>query len=124
MAYVDGSDATEQVANFYRQYINPRTTPAFQKYLINGYGNNNLRFYTDYYQHGFDPVTCSTTLPIKVTAALVSAGPVATVNAIAEYTNNTKDNIVARIVLDDQGIKIDSIACSGNKGNLLPGLTP
>ena len=121
LAYVDGSDATEQVANFYRQYTKPGATPAFQKFLIKGYGTNNLLFYTEYYQHGFDPITCSTTMPTKVTVALVSTGPVATVNAVAEYSDNSKENIVARVVLDDQGLNIDSITCPAAKGNLAPG---
>jgi len=119
-AYVDGNEATDQVANFYRQYTKPGTTPAFQKFLIKGYGTNNLLFYTEYYQHGFDPITCSTTRPIKVTAALVSTGPVTTVKAIAEYPDNSKENIVARVVIDDKGLNIDSITCPAAKGNLPP----
>ena len=121
LAYVDGNEATDQVANFYRQYIKPGATPAFQKFLIKGYGTNNLLFYSEYYQYGFDPITCSTTMPIKVTAALVSTGPVATVKAIAEYPDRSKANIVARVVIDDQGLNIDSITCPGAKGNLAPG---
>ena len=122
--FVDGSDATDQVANFYQQYINPSTNPDFQKVLVGAAGNKNLVFYSNYYQHGFDPITCSAAMPIKVTTALVSAGPVATVNAITEYSDNSKENIVARVVLDNQGLKIDSITCPGAKGNLPPGRTP
>ena len=121
LAYVDGNEATDQVANFYRQYIKPGATPAFQKFLIKGYGTNNLLFYTVYYQHGFDPVTCSTTMPIKVTAALVATGPVATVKAVAEYPDHSKGNIVARVVFDDRGLNIDAVTCPGTKGNLPPG---
>ena len=121
MAYVDGSEATNQVANFYRQYIKPGTTPAFQKFLIKSYGNGNLLFYTEYYRHGFDPIVCSTKMPAKVTTTLDSTGPVATVNAIAQYPDNSKENIVARVVLDDRGLNIDSIACPGVQGNLPAG---
>lgn len=113
--YVDGEAAADQVENFYQQYLNPRTLS--KRMLVEGYGNKNLAFYYDYYQHGFDPIVCSTEVPVEVTASLVSTGPVAVVNALAKYTDGTKSNIVVRVVLND-GMEIDSITCPGDKGNL------
>ncbi len=117
--YVDGDVATQQVSNFYRQYINPNTKPEFRPRMIDGYGSKNLVFYDQYYQHGFDPIICSTVMPIKVTALLVSTGPVATVSAVAEYPDGTKSTIVTTVVLNG-ALQIDSITCPGDKGNLPP----
>jgi hypothetical protein len=118
--YVDGATATQQVANFYQQYMNPNTPLALRLKLIEAFGNKNLLFYSEYYRHGFDPITCSAAMPTKVNASLVSTGPVAIVNADLEYPDNTKATIVAKVVLDDEGVSIDSITCPGNKGNLQP----
>lgn len=116
--YVDGSTATDQVEAFYQQYLNPRT-PARDK-LIGLYGSHNLVFYSQYYQHGFNPITCSTVDPTKVVASLVSTGPVAHVKATASYANGATADILTTVVLNDNGIQIDSITCPGDKGNLFP----
>lgn len=117
--YVDGDDAAEQVGNFYRQYIASADKPEFQKILISGYGDQNLVFYDEYYQHGFDPITCSVAMPTKVTASLVSTGPVAVVNAFATYPDSTRATMKVRVTLSDK-LGIDSITCPDPKGNLPP----
>lgn len=125
--YVDGPSATDQVANFYQQYIDQRLTakfPDYHKTLIEGYGSRNLVFYNQYYRHGFDPIICSNVMPTKVTANLVSTGPVATVKASLEYPDKTNTTVTARVVLDDEGLQIDSLTCPGAKGNLPPASAP
>lgn len=119
LAYVDGNDAVEQVSNFYHQYLSETGKPDFQKHLISVVGDQNLVFYNDYYQHGFNPITCSTVTPTNVTASLVSTGPVATVKALATYPDHTTAAITAKVVLSDK-LAIDSITCPGDKGNLPP----
>jgi hypothetical protein len=124
--YVDGPDAVAQVANFYSQYIdahNIQKVPGYHDKLIAAYGNSNLVFYSQYYDHGFDPITCSTVMPQKVTASLVATGPVATVNAVAEYPDDTKSTIIATVVLHD-ALQIDTITCPGAKGHLPPERLP
>lgn len=119
LAYVDGNDAVAQVSNFYKQYLADANNPAFQKRLISVSGDQNLVFYNDYYQHGFDPITCSTDTPTSVTASLVSTGPVATVNALATYPDHTTANITVKVTLTDR-LNIDSVTCPDTKGNLPP----
>lgn len=118
-AYVDGNGAVTQVSNFYRQYLADANKPDFQKKIVATYGSQNLAFYDSYYRHGFDPITCSATVPINVTASLISTGPVATVKALATYPDHTTATIVAKVVLTD-ALKVDSITCPGAKGNLPP----
>lgn len=119
LAYVDGGDAVNQVANFYKQYIDPSTSGTFRSVLIKGYGDKNLSFYSQYYLHGFDPITCSSVMPAKVTASLVSTGPVAKVNAKEYFSDGTKLTINTTVVLSDK-LAIDSVTCPGSKGNLPP----
>jgi hypothetical protein len=122
LAHVDGIDATDQVANFYKQYIDTRNIqriPGYQSRLIEAYGSQNLVFYSRYYQHGFDAITCSTVMPTKVTASLVSTGPMAIVNAVAAFPDGSTAIIKATVVLTDK-LAIDSITCPGEKGNLPP----
>jgi hypothetical protein len=125
MPYVDGAVAAEHVGNFYRQYMSvPKNSPAYptdaeyQNRMIEGYGSKNLEFYNEYYQHGFDPITCSTVMPTSADVSLASTGPVATVNVYASYPNGSKATIVATVVLNNEGMEIDSIACPDGKGNL------
>ena len=119
LAYVDGNDAVDQVANFYRQFINPRTPTAIRPKLIEAAGDKNLVFYSQYYQHGFDPITCSTVMPTELTTSLVSTGPVAYVNAVAKLPDSSSLTIKVTVVLSDK-LAIDSITCPGAKGDLPP----
>lgn len=119
LAYVDGTEATEEVANFYRQYIDPETSMDTRRTLLRGFGTDGLAFYSQYYQHGFDPITCSVFVPKAVTTSLVSTGPTATVNAVAEYTDGRKATIVTTVVLTDR-LLIDSVTCPGSQGHLPP----
>lgn len=119
MAYIDSNDAVDQVSNFYRQYLDNAAKPDIQKELVGAYGSQNLVFYNDYYQHGFNPITCSIDTPTNVTATLVSTGPVATVKALATYPDHSTATITAKVTLTD-ALKIDSITCPGTKGNLPP----
>ncbi|HEX8182451.1 MAG TPA: hypothetical protein VF575_02505 [Candidatus Saccharimonadales bacterium] len=122
LAYVDGTDAAAHVASFYKQYIDPRTPAANKLKFIDAYGNKNLLFYSQYYLHGFDPITCSQDAPTDVSTSLASTGPVATVNVIplSPDADGTTETITARVVLDEEGLSIDSITCPGNKANLPP----
>ena len=122
-AYVDGNNAATQVENFYKQYTNLgniQRIPGYRQGLITSFGSENLVFYSKYYQHGFDPINCSDVMPTTVTTSLISTGPVANINAFAVYPDKTKATIKARVVLNENGLKIDSIACPDDKGNLLP----
>ncbi len=117
LAYVDGNDAVTQVSNFYSQYIHGAKT--FQTRLVSIYGDQNLAFYDAYYQHGFDPITCSATPPTSVSVSLVSTGPVATVKALATYPDHSTASITAKVVLTNE-LKIDSITCPGSMSGLPP----
>jgi hypothetical protein len=119
LAYVDGNDATDQVANFYRQYIALADEPDRQQKLIPVYGNENLTFYSRYYRHGFDPITCSTLRVSDVSASVIAPGPVAHVKAMLTYIDHSSAQIEAVVVLSDR-LAIDSLTCPGAKGNLPP----
>lgn len=119
LAYVDGAEATQQVSNFYRQYLANADKPDDQKKLIAKYGNQNLEFYNEYYQHGFDPITCSRMAPTKVTTSLSSTGTNAVVKVLASYPDHTISTLMARVVLSDE-MEIDSITCPSPIGNLPP----
>lgn len=117
LPYVDGTAAIEQVNNFYRQYIVSDT--AQQREIINGYGSDNLQFYATYYQHGFDPITCSEVMPVTVSSTLVSTGQVATVKTEMRYPDATTSEVLTTVVLNGE-MQIDSISCPGPRGHLLP----
>jgi hypothetical protein len=119
LAHIDGNDAVAQVANFYKQYLADASNATFQGRLVSTYGSQNLAFYDNYYQHGFDPITCSTTLPTSVSASLASTGPVAAITAHATYPDHTTANITVRVILTDR-LEIDSITCPAPMGNLPP----
>ena len=121
LAYVDGAEATQHVSNFYRQYLANADKPENQKKLIAKYGNQSLEFYNEYYQHGFDPITCSGVTPVKATTSLVSTGSHAVVKVLATYPDQTTSTIQARVVLSDE-MEIDSIACPSPNRDLPPKL--
>jgi hypothetical protein len=50
----------------------------------------------------------------------VSTGAEAVIDAAAFYPDNTKQIIRVHVVLGDEGMKIDSVKCPGDKGNLAP----
>jgi len=117
--YVDGHDAVHQVSEFYRLYPAEANSETARKALVSAFGDDNLVFYSQYYQHGFDPMTCSTIMPTKVAASLISAGPVAIVKAHATYPDGMIQDITVRVTVNT-GLAIDSITCPGKKGNLPP----
>ena len=120
--YITAEAATNQVNNFYQQYLNPKkeSPEASRNYYVSQYGSKNLVFYKTYYQHGFDPIVCSVTMPISVTATNVQPGAGATVKARATYLDGTTSDIGLTLVLSSEGFKIDSITCPDGKGNLAP----
>ncbi len=120
--YVTADAARDQVNNFYQQYLNPRKDKIEESRnaFVSGYGDKNLVFYKDYYQHGFDPIVCSSVMPTTVAVKSVEAGPGAVVNAEAKYPDGSTTNIVLTAVLNTEGFRIDSITCPGTKGNLPP----
>lgn len=118
--YVAAQEAREQVDNFYAQYIQTSGRPESQRKILASYGSRNLEFYNDYYQHGFNPITCSPATPVKVTVLQATAGPTAKVTVRVEQPDGQDQTLVATVVVNDQGLKIDSIACSGDRGNLPP----
>lgn len=117
--HVDGKIASDQVNSFYQQYISPQT-PNKRK-LVQLAGTENLLFYYDYYQHGFDPIVCSAVMPTKVAAALGVTGTTAIVNVTATYPDATTQVIAVRVIFD-KGVDIDAVKCPGQKGALSPGV--
>src|SRR6185369_703714 len=85
--YITADAARDQVNNFYRQYLHPRkdAPEESRKAFVSAYGDKNLAFYRDYYQHGFDPIVCSSAMPTSVTATSVQPGVGAVVNVEAKY---------------------------------------
>lgn len=118
--YVIAHQAREQVNNFYKQYIEDNNKPELRPLLLRGYGSNNLVFYNSYYQHGFDPITCSSLVPTAAAITRVLPGTVATVYADISYADHSTSIIKATVLINNDGIKIDSITCPGDKGNLTP----
>ena len=120
--YITADEARSQVNNFYQQYLHPKAdTPDQSRQLyIRGYGDKNLVFYSQYYQHGFDPIVCSTIMPTSVTATSIQPGAGAVVNAKADYPDGSTATIVLTLVLNIEGFRIDSITCPGDKANLAP----
>ena len=119
MPYVDGDAAVQQVESFYKNYTKPSLESKKDK-IIEIFGSDNLEFYYEYYRHGFDPITCSTSVPTKLSHSLRSTGPVATINTSAEYEDGSTATIQSRVVLSDDGMDVDSVSCPGEKGNLPP----
>lgn len=122
--YITVDAARNQVNNFYQQYLHPKkyTPEKSRKIYVSLYGDKNLMFYREYYRHGFDPIVCSSVMPTSVTATSVQPGASAVVNAEAKYPDGSTANIVATLVLNNEGFRIDSITCPGAKGNLPPPL--
>jgi hypothetical protein len=120
--YITADAARDQVNNFYQQYLHPRTDmpEESRKAFISGYGDQNLVFYSEYYQHGFDPIVCSSVMPTSVTATSVKPGWGAEVTAQAKYPNGSTIDIVLTEVINIEGFKIDSITCPGDMGDLPP----
>ena len=120
--YITDREARDQVNGFYAQYLNPKQGSAedSRKAYIDSYGTKNLAFYSQYYQHGFDPIVCSSSMPTDVKVTNVQPGPGATVTAAAKYPDGTTANIALTLVLNNEGFGIDTVTCSGDKGNLLP----
>lgn len=117
--YVDGEEATQHVQSFYEQYIKTADQNR-RKLLVSMSGSKNLVFYNDYYKHGFDPITCSSVSVKIITASLISTGPVAHIAAKIDYVDGSASEIKASVVLNDDGLKLDSITCPGDKANLPP----
>ena len=119
MPYVDGNEAVGQVENFYKLYTSPNPAYAMNKNkTVETFGSNNLEFYYSYYNHGFDPITCSTLNITSLNHTLESTGAVAKVNTNINYTDGSSAVVQSNVVLNDEGLDIDSIQCPGNKGNL------
>jgi len=118
--YITADAARDQVDNFYQQYLHPRkeTPEASRRVYVSGYGSKNLMFYRNYYQHGFDPIVCSSVMPTSVTATSVKPGMGAEVTALAKYPDGSTADIVLTEVINIEGFKIDTITCPGDKGNL------
>lgn len=117
--YVDGDDAVIHSNSFYENYLNPKNSSNLKR-IVEIYGSKNLEFYNDYYRHGFDPITCNTIPPSKISVRLISTGQVANLQAMAEYSNGSTETIDLRVILNEEGLVIDSITCSAQKGNLQP----
>jgi hypothetical protein len=120
--YIAADAARNQVNNFYQQYLHPKkeTPEESRNVYVSHYGDKNLVFYKAYYQHGFDPIVCSSVVPTSVTATSVQPGAGAVVDAEAKYPDGSTANIVLTLVLNAEGFRIDSITCPGDKGNLPP----
>jgi hypothetical protein len=120
--YITEEEARSQVNGFYEQYVNPRKDipDKSRKAYINSYGTKNLVFYSEYYQHGFDPIVCSSVMPTSVTAINVQPGPGALVTAEAKYPDGSTSKIDLTLAINHEGFGIDTIMCPGDKGNLPP----
>lgn len=123
MPYVDGKAAVEQVQSFYDNYTEPnrsRISDSYKTLTVKVFGSDNLEFYYKYYLHGFDPIICSNVMPNTITAKLESTGPVAIVNVTLSYAGNYTETVKATVVLNNDGMVVDSITCPGDRGNLPP----
>jgi hypothetical protein len=120
--YITADAARDEVNNFYQQYIHPKTgvQEASREAFIKAAGSKNLMFYSEYYQHGFDPIVCSSVMPTSVTVTSIQPGPGAAVKAEAKYPDGSTATIDLTLVLNIDGFKIDTITCPGAKGNLPP----
>lgn len=120
--FITAEAARDQVNNFYQQYLHSKgqDPEKWRNILVSNYGSKNLVFYKIYYQHGFDPITCSSTMPISVTATNIQPGPGATAKAEAIYTDGSTAIIDVTLVINTEGFKMDTITCPGDKGNLTP----
>lgn len=120
--YITAESARSHVDNFYQQYLHPKkeSPEESRDVYVSEYGSKNLVFYKAYYQHGFDPIVCSTVMPTSVAVTDIQPGAGANVVAEAEYPNGSTANIGLTLVINAEGFKIDSITCPGDKGNLLP----
>jgi hypothetical protein len=118
VGYIVDRQAAEHVDSFYRQYIKPTNTVYLQRKFLEGYGSKNLLFYSAYYQHGFDPIVCSAAMPVAITISRARSGPAGTVEVTAEYPDGSTATLTASVVIGNDGLKVDSVTCPGDKGNL------
>lgn len=120
--FITVESVRDQVNNFYQQYLHPKgqDQEKWRNILVSNYGSKNLVFYKTYYKHGFDPITCSSTMPISVTTTKIQPGPGAMAKAEATYSDGSTVNIDVTLVIGTEGFKIDTITCPGDKGNLTP----
>jgi hypothetical protein len=59
-------------------------------------------------------------MPTTVTVTHVTPGAGAEVIALANYPDGSTTDIDLTLVINNEGFRIDSITCHGDKGNLLP----
>jgi hypothetical protein len=117
---VNLADATQFTKDFYDTYFKNVPVNNGQISTVQKYGTSNLEFYYNYYQHGFDPIVCAEATPTSVTAKGIStSNGVASVDITENYGSGGPVLIHAQVVFRDS-LKIDSVSCTGNDGNLPP----
>lgn len=110
----DLTKSTALVKTFYTAYIK-NSSPD----LIKQYGTSNLVFYSQYYQHGFNPIVCAQSTPdsIQVTTNKSTDG-IANLTVTELYTDSPSKGTISVNVVNQGGLKIDSLTCGGTLGNL------
>jgi hypothetical protein len=112
-------EATAFVNSFYTSYVNAVKSSGNADAVIKNDGDANLAFYKAYYQHGFDPIICAQATPATVKATGVSSSNgVAVISVLETYTVASDDLTITAHVVDQAGLKIDSLTCPGTLGTL------
>jgi len=113
-------EALQLVTEFYGKYAGSTGAEGSTKAaLIKQYGTVNLAFYNQYYQHGFDNILCAQMKPARISVSgNTVANNVATTTVTETYDSGDK-TITVRVV-DQGGLKIDSVSCPGSQGGLAP----
>jgi hypothetical protein len=121
LPHVDGAAAVEHVSSFYGQYLSAAGDARLQMIAVKGFGDANLAFYAEYYQHGFDPLTCSASIPKSVRASLVKSGTSTAVSVTPEFDGHEGKAFTVTVILDDS-MHVDSVDCGQGLSHLAPGV--
>ena len=116
---VNLTDATQLASTFYNAYLKSVPVSGGTTTTIQKYGTANLLFYSKYYQHGFDPIVCAQSLPTSIQATGKSTGSGIAKVSVEEIYGTSGDNAAVSVnVVNQGGLKIDSVTCPGSLGTL------
>lgn len=104
------SSASKAVTDFYNKYV-ALDPPGNAETFIQQHGTDKLLAYYKANQNGVDPIVCAQTHPdsFKVTSSTISQS---TATVTVEETFGTRKITVTATVIDQNGLKIDSLKCS------------
>ncbi len=120
IGYVVAEQASSQAENFYKSYMENTDNAEKKDKLVELFGTKELVFYNKYYQHSFDPIVCSDRKPTDVSVVQASPGTEAIIKLEVSYDDGTKAQIGTSVVINNDGLRINSVTCPADKADLPP----